>query len=142
MALIHTIKLTEGEAVIKCYRTDSSGGSIDVSLETLLTRPNEVYDPLTCKAFIRGIYWGVKPNKHIDLTRIISPTEVHGHYYFTNAGFYEYAGFVDHVYAEKDIRIIGDGPFHVLLLLTKTGWKNKIEEWQFGSYDNPNLVGS
>jgi hypothetical protein len=142
MALIHVLKLTEGEAVLKCYITDSNGGTIDINLSTWLTRPNEVYDPLTSKAFIKGIYWGVKSNKNIDLTRIISPTEVHGHYYLTNTGFYDYAGFVDNVYSEKDIRIISDGAFHVTLVLTKTGWKNKIEEWQFGSYDDPNVVGA
>jgi hypothetical protein len=141
MALIHVIKLTEGEAVLKCYCTDSNGGTINIGLQEWLTRPNEVFNPVTARVSIRGIYWGVKPNKSIDITRVISPTEVHGHYYLTGAGSYDFPGFVDNVYAEKDLRIIADGPFHVTLVLSKLGWQNKIEEWRFGSYDNPAAVG-
>lgn len=143
MALIHTIKLTEGEAILKCYRTDSNGGSIDISLSAVLTRTNEVYVPNVSKVGIKEIYWGTKSNKHIDLTRIVTPPgDVHGHYYLTNSGSYKFNGFVDAVYAEKDLRIIGDGPFHVTLKLSKSGWQNKIETWKFGSYDNISLVGS
>ena len=93
---------------------------------------------------IKAIYWGAKKDKQIDITRIVpeDPSGVHSHYYLLNAGSYQYQGFVDEVYGEKAIRIIGDGPFHVMLVLGKKGWKTKIQPEQFGQYDNPNEINS
>jgi hypothetical protein len=145
MASKHLLKLTESEAVFKCYITESAGGTIDISLQNDLTRPNEVYSPTNSKVGIRAMYWGTKHNKFVDVSRIINlPNNLHGHYYMVNSGFHDYSGmgFVDNIYPEKDIRIVGDGPFHLMIALTKTGWQNKIETWQFGSYDNPDVVGS
>ena len=35
-----------------------------------------------------------------------------------------------------------DGPGHCIIQLRKEGWATKIEPASFGSYDNPNAVGS
>lgn len=144
MALKHILKLTESEAIIKCYKNDPAGGTIDISLQTDLTRPNEVYVPSVSKATIKAIYWGTKQNKQLDIVRVVPEdiTGVHSHYYFANSGSYEFGGFVDNIYAEKDIRVIGDGAFHVIFVLSKSGWNNKIETWAYGPYDDINAVGS
>ena len=144
MALKHILKLTEQEAVIKCYLTASAGGTVDVSLSADLTRPNEVYVPGVSKVCIKEIFWGTKQNKQLDLVRIVPEdiSGVHSHYYFANSGSHVFHGFVDNIYAERDLRIIGDGPFHVIFVLSKSGWDNKIEPWAYGSYDDINAVGS
>ena len=144
MALKHILKLTEHEAVVKCYVTDSGGGTVDLSLQTDLTRSNEVYVPEVSQISIRQIYWGTKQNKQLDIVRIVpaDPSGVHSHYYMSNVGSYDYKGFVDNIYSTKNIRIIGDGPFHVILVLAKSGWNNKIEPWAYGPYDDIDVVGS
>jgi len=145
MASKHILKLTEHEAVLKCYLTAGSGGIVDISLSTDLTRTNEVYSPTESKVFIKSLFWGVKNNKHIDVSRItVPPNTLHGHYYLSNTGSYDYGGFgfTDNLYPDKDIRITSDGEFHLVIVLTKSGWQNKIEPWKFGSYDDPNVVGS
>lgn len=121
MALIHYLKRTTEEAVLKCYRTDSAGGTIDIELADLATE-DETFDANTAVVTIQEIYWGAKKDKQIDITRVTptDPSGVHGHYYLINAGSYDFNGFVDDVYANRDIRIVGDGPFHVLLKLKKT----------------------
>ena len=144
MALTHILKLTEHEAVVKCYVTASGGGTVDISLQNDLTRTNEVYVPDASQACIRAIYWGTKQNKQLDIVRVVpaDPTGIHSHYYFTNSGSYQYQGFTDNIYATKDIRVIGDGAFHVIFVLGKSGWNNKIEPWAYSVYDNVNAVGS
>ncbi len=145
MASKHILKLTEGEAILKCYITSSSGGVIDINLETDLTRANEVYSAGVSKVGIRSIFWGTKNNKQIDITRVVTPpNNVHGHYYFVDTGVHDFSGFgfLDNLYADKDIRISSDGECHVIMVLIKSGWQNKIEPWKFGSYDDPNVVGS
>jgi hypothetical protein len=154
MAAIHSIKRTNTEAVLKCYRTDANGATIDIDPTAYyITGANEVYNPATCGLTIKAIYWGAKKDKQIDITRVVPTTPqfdgdhewdasgVHSHYYLINSGYYEYKGFVDNTYARKPIRIVGDGPFHVTLVLGKIGWKTKIEIDQFGAYDDPNVVG-
>jgi hypothetical protein len=126
MAQKHILKLTETEAVLKCYITNPAGGTIDISLQTDLTGDDETFigDPIVT---IQEIFWGAKKDKQIDLTRIVpsDPTGVHGHYYLTNSGSYDFVGFVDSTYASKDIRIIGDGAFHVIIKLRKVqGWSH------------------
>lgn len=124
MAEKHIIKLTDTEAVIKCYKTDASGGNVEISLATDLTAPGQTFVG-PAKVGIQQIFWGAKKDKQIDVTRIVpsDPTGVHGHYYLLNAGSYDFVGFVDDVYEDKDIRISGDGPYHVILKLRKTsGW--------------------
>jgi len=121
MAEIHVLKNTEHEVVLKCYKTDSSGGIIDILLADLAL-PDETFDPATAKVSVQEIYWGAKKDKQIDITRVVpeDPNGVHGHYYLLNTGSYDFNGFVDDTYASKDIRIIGDGPFHIILKLKKT----------------------
>ena len=137
----HILKLTESEAVLKCYTSSSTGDTVTISPETDLTSATEVYDANTSKVTIKAIYWGIKANKQLDIVRNVSGV-LEGHYYLLNTGFYQYQGFVDNTYAKYPIQIIGDGPFHCMLVLGKTGWKSKIELGQFGQYDNPNVVGS
>lgn len=126
MAEKHVIKLSDTEVVVKCYITDSAGGTIDISLQNDLTAPTQTYlgNPIVG---IQEIYWGAKKDKQIDISRIITPAnnEIHGHYYLTNSGYYDFVGFVDNVYPDKDFRITGDGAFHVIMKLRKTkGWTN------------------
>lgn len=126
MALIHYIKRSHNEAVLKCYRTDSSGGTIDVALADLVA-DGETFDANNAVVTVKEIFWGTKTNKHIDLTRVVpsDPSGVHSHYYFMNSGSHEYVGFTDDTYANSDIRIIGDGPFHMILKLTKVSGYTK-----------------
>lgn len=121
MALVHYLKKSHNEAVVKCYRTEANGGTITLALSDLAT-DDETFDANTAVVTIKEIFWGIKKDKQLDITRVVpeDPSGVHGHYYLSNTGFYQFIGFVDNTYAEKNIRIIGDGAFHVLLKLTKT----------------------
>ena len=159
MALKHVIKHTETEIVFKCYVTDSAGGTIDLSLETDMTKSTQVYVAPTSvpdetggalvnytgsRVFITGIWWGLKKDKQLDITRILNPTGpvLHSHYYFLNSGFYDYDDFSDRVYANKDVRLVFDGPGHCIIRLRKEGWNPKVETAVFGPYDNESAVGS
>ena len=117
MSEIHYLKRSHNEAVIKVYVTDSSGDTVDIALADLIAA-GETFDAGTASVTIKEIHWGCKVNKHVDVSRWdgVAP---HGHYYFVNAGSLEFTGFVDNVYADRDIRIVGDGPFHCIMKLTK-----------------------
>lgn len=158
MSKIHILKNTETEAVVKIYTTENTD-TIDLSLETWLTTPTQVYIPGLNDApetdghfapytgshvFIAGIWWGLKAGKQLDIQRIIDESTVHGHYYFVNAGQHEFDhhGFVDRIYANKDIRFVFDGPGHCILKLRKHGWISKVETPQFSIYDDTTQVGS
>ena len=126
MANKHIIKLSDTEAVLKIYITASAGGTVDIDLENDLTAPTQTFlgNP---DVGIQEIHWGAKKDKQIDVTRVVpsDPSGVHGHYYLLNTGSYKFVGFVDNVYSSRNIRIVGDGPFHVLIKLRKTsGWTN------------------
>lgn len=159
MALKHIIKHTETEIVFKCYITESSGGNIDISVQTDCTKSTQAYvapasvpdetggalvNYTGSRVYITGIWWGLKKDKQLDITRIVNPTGpvLHGHYYLLNAGFYDYDDFYDRVYANKDIRLTFDGPGHCILQLRKEGWNPKVETVVFGPYDNESVVGS
>lgn len=125
MANKHILKLTTTEAVVKCYVTDAAGANVDISLENDLTASGQTFSNVNVEVTIAEIYWGVKSGKQLDLNRIITPanSEVHSHYYLLNAGSYNFQGFVDDVYGNKDIRLVFDGPGHCILKLRKTsGW--------------------
>jgi hypothetical protein len=126
MASKHVMKVTSTEAVVKCYVTDSNGGVVDISLQNDLTATNQSFVSYsTANVGIQEIYWGAKNNKQIDISRITNAAAntVHGHYYLKDTGYYDFVGFLDVVYANSDIRVEGDGPFHVILKLRKTtGW--------------------
>lgn len=158
MSKIHILKNSETEAVVKVYTVEPSGESIDISLETWLTTPKQVYVAGTndssesdghfatytgSHVFITGIWWGLKKDKQLDITRLVNGT-VHSHYYLINVGQYEFDhhGFVDRIYANKDFRLTFDGPGHCILKLRKIGWLPKVETAEFGSYDNTTVVGS
>ena len=159
MALKHILKNTETEIVFKCYITDSAGGNIDISVQNDCTKASQVYvtpdsipdesadgfwDYTGSRVYITGLYWGLKKDKQLDITRIIDPVAptLHGHYYLIGSGAYDYKDFSDRVYANRDIRLIFDGPGHCIIRLRKEGWAPKVETAQFGVYDNPNVVGS
>tara|TARA_B110000977_G_scaffold26529_1_gene33115 strand:+ start:616 stop:987 length:372 start_codon:yes stop_codon:yes gene_type:complete len=121
MSSIHYLKRSHNEAVIKVYVTDSSGDTVDIAIADLIAA-GETFDAGTASVTIKEIHWGCKVNKHVDVSRWdgVAPQ---GHYYFVNSGSLEFTGFVDNVYADKDIRIVGDGPFHCIMKLTKeTGY--------------------
>ena len=159
MALKHILKNTETEIVFKCYITDSAGGNIDISVQNDCTKASQVYvtpdsipnesadgfwDYTGSRVYITGLWWGLKKDKQLDITRIIDPVAptLHGHYYLIGSGAYDYKDFSDRVYANRDIRLIFDGPGHCIIRLRKEGWAPKVETAQFGVYDNPNVVGS
>lgn len=162
MATKHVLKNSETEAVFKCYITDNGGGTVDLSLQTDMTTATQVYvapDSVPdetggafvqytgSRVYITGIWWGLKKDKQLDISRILNPTGpvLHGHYYLINSGHYDYrvdGGFSDRVYANKDIRLTFDGPGHCILRLRKEGWASKIEPSLFGIYDDTTAVGS
>ena len=160
MALKHILKHTETEIVLKCYITDNGGGTVDISVQTDCTKPTQVYvtptsipdesttggffDYTGSRVYITGLWWGLKKDKQLDVTRIVNPTGpvLHGHYYLTNTGHYDYKDFSDRVYANRDIRLIFDGPGHCIVRLRKEGWNPKVETAQFGPYDDVTAVGS
>jgi hypothetical protein len=162
MSKIHVLKNSSTEAVLKVYTDDSSGDDIDISLEDLLTSADQEYVTGShtgdesagefgvytgSHATIAGIWWGAKIGKQINIQRIVSasPEVLHSYAYFTNAGFHDYmsAGFVDRIYADKDIRVsfVGGEGF-VILKLKKQGWAPKVETATFGVYDDESAVGS
>jgi hypothetical protein len=160
MALKHIIKHTETEIVFKCYATANGGSTIDLSIENEMTKSTQVYVAPTSvpdeiggdlvqytgsRVYITGLWWGCRQNQRLDITRIIStsPSVVeHGHYYLRDTGSYDYKDFSDRVYANKDIRLVFDGPGHCIVRLRKEGWAPKVETAQFGPYDNVEVVGS
>jgi hypothetical protein len=162
MALKHIIKHTETEIIFKCYITESSGGNIDLSVQNDMTKSTQVYVAPTSvpdetggglvnytgsRVYITGVWWGLKKDKQLDITRIINPTGpvLHGHYYLIGAGNYDFnvsGAFSDRVYANKDIRMNFDGPGHCIIRLRKEGWTPKVEESTFGSYDDPTRIGA
>lgn len=159
MALKHILKHTESEIILKCYLIDNGGGTIDISVENDCTKSTQVYVTPTSipdetaggffnytgsRVYITGIWWGLKVGKQLDITRIINPTGpvLHGHYYLTNTGHYNYTDFSDRVYANRDIRMIFDGPGHCIISLRKEGWAVKVEDSTYGSYDDPTRIGA
>ena len=161
MSKIHILKNSETEAVVKVYTTEPSGESIDIDLETWLTTSKQVYvagandsseidghfaQYTGSHVFITGIWWGLKKDKQLDITRIINPTGpvLHSHYYLINGGQYEFDhhGFADRIYAHMDFRLTFDGPGHCILKLRKMGWNPKVETAQFGALDDETVVGS
>jgi hypothetical protein len=96
--------------------------------------------------YITGIWWGLKKDKQLDITRILNGGTglVHSHYFLINAGQYEFDqhGFADRIYADKDFRLTFDGPGHCILKLRKMGWQPKVETAQFSIYDDTTAAGS
>lgn len=125
MAQKHILKLTDTEAVLKCYITDANGGNVDITFATDITANGQTFTNTDVKVTISEVYWGLKVGKQLDITRLITSAngEVHGHYYLVNAGEHKFVGFVDDCYESKDIRMIFDGPGHCIIKLRKTsGW--------------------
>ena len=159
MAGKHIISHTETEIVLKCYITDASGGTIDLSLQTDMTKSTQSYVAPTSipdessgalvqytgsRVYITELWWGCKHNKHWDIARILDPAvpTLHNHYYLVNAGYFDYTGFADRIYANKDIRLIADGPAHLIIKLRKEGWASKVENATYGAYDDPTRIGA
>lgn len=159
MASKHILKNTETEIIFKCYVTDSAGGTVDISVENNCTKSTQVYVAPTSipnesndgffeytgsRVYITGLWWGLKKDKQLDITRIVDPVApvLHSHYYLINAGHYDYKDFSDRIYANRDLRLIFDGPGHCIVRLRKEGWAPKVETAQFGIYDDTSVVGS
>jgi len=120
MSNIHYLKRTKGEAVVKIYETQNSGDTIELDIANLIS-DGQTFDAATAKVAIKEIFWGVKHNHYIDVSRKErGGTNVHGHYYLVNSGSYDYDGFVDDVYSDRNIQVELDGPGHVILKLNKT----------------------
>ena len=127
MASIHILKNTIQETVLKIYGTASSGEIIDINPDSAkVANVNQRFVGSQSQLHIKEFYWGCKKDKQIDISRIDDPAAntVHGHYYLTNSGHYNYVGFTDNVYANSAIRIDADGPFHMIIVLHKNGYQN------------------
>jgi hypothetical protein len=123
MANIHVLKNTHNEVVLKIYSTESAGQTISANLDSsYIALDNEQFVGDESEVTVREIFWGAKKDKQIDLTRVIDhgANTVHGHYYLLNSGEHKFVGFVDNAYANSDIRIISDGPFHMIIKLGKS----------------------
>lgn len=121
MAGIHYLKRTKGEAVVKIYEENNAGSTQELDIANLIS-DGQTFDANSANVTIKEIFWGVKHNHFIDISRKErGGTDVHGHYYLVNAGSYDYNGFVDDVYSERNIQVVLDGPGHVILKLNKTG---------------------
>ena len=126
MASIHQLKNTPQETVLKIYST-LNGETIDIALDSPKVANNsQRFVGSQSQVHIKEIYWGAKKDKQIDISRIDDPVAntVHGHYYLINTGQLVFNGFTDNVYANSNIRITADGPFHVILKLHKNGYVN------------------
>ena len=120
MSQVHYLKRTKDEAVVKIYETGNSGDTIELDIANLVS-DGQTFDANTANVTIKEIFWGVKHNHFIDISRKErGGVDVHGHYYLVNAGSYDYDGFVDDVYADRNIQVVLDGPGHVILKLNKT----------------------
>lgn len=127
MSLVHQLKNTATETVLKIYRTESNGGSVTIEPDSVkVANSSQRFVGSQSQLHIKEIYWGAKKDKQIDITRVANSVAntVHGHYYLINTGHYKYTGFTDNVYANAAIRIDSDGPFHVILVLHKNGYEN------------------
>src|SRR5210317_1533558 len=125
MANIHYLKRTSREAVIQVYETGSSGASYEVDIANLATT-GETFNAATANVCIKEIFWGAKKDKQIDISRKErGGSGVHGHYYFLGAGSYNYDGFVDNSYSERNILVTLDGPGHVIIKVNKTTGYNE-----------------
>lgn len=131
MAAVHTLKKTKREAVLKIYKTDSNGGTVQVEANSsYIMVDGETYVQSTStvegsRFTIKEIFWGAKKDKQIDISRVNNAVAntIHGHYYLLNSGHYDFNGFVDDTYSNGAIRVVGDGPFHVILKLHKNGYE-------------------
>jgi len=159
MSTKHILKHTDTQIVFKCYITSASGDDVDISIQNDCTKSSQVYVTGTndssetdghfatyqgSRVYITGIWWGIKKDKQLDISRIIEPIAptLHSHYYLINAGFYDYVDFVDRVYANKDLKLKFDGPGHCIIRLRKEGWTTKVETATYGQYDDPTRVGA
>jgi len=123
MANVHVLKKTENEVVLKFYSTESAGQMLSANLDSSYIKlDNETFVGSRSEVTIREIFWGAKKDKQIDITRVINhgANTVHSHYYLLNTGSYNFDGFVDNIYANADIRVTSDGPFHLILKLGKS----------------------
>ena len=126
MASIHQLKNTLQETVLKIYSTQNSS-TIDIELDSpKVANSSQRFVGSQSEVHIKEIYWGAKKDKQIDISRIDDPlaNTVHGHYFLINGGHYNFNGFTDNVYANSNIRVSADGPFHVILKLHKNGYVN------------------
>ena len=126
MSNIHVLKKTHNEVVLRIYMTSASGGMVSANLDSSYILTNdETFVGAESEVTFREIFWGAKKDKQIDITRVLNhgANTVHGHYYLINGGHYKFDGFVDNVYSNNDIRVTGDGPFHAILKLGKSGFR-------------------
>src|SRR6056300_642205 len=120
MSNIHYLKIAKGEAVIQVYETDSAGGSHEIDIANLATS-SETFDADAASVCIKEIFWGAKKDQQLDISRKArGGSGVHGHYYFLGAGSYNYDGFVDNSYSDRNILVTFDGPGHVIIKVSKT----------------------
>lgn len=143
--------MTEREAAVKVY---GNNGSATIELDSDLLRSNQERDvsrPL--KVSILQLQWTGDPDVKIEVVRnnVVVATMIcnpHGSLLFGQ-------NFVDNVEDESDIVVnmydgkdsrsllYGSGKGHLWMSLSKnSGFKQKYEPAQFGSYDDPTVSGA
>lgn len=137
----HILRLTEREAAVKVYGND---GFVDIGLDTDLLRTNQERDPSkSLKTSILQLQWCGEPNVKIEVTRngVVIATMLSN----PSGSLMFGQNFVDNVQDEADIRvsISGSGKAQLWMSLSKnSGFKQKYEPAQFGSYDDPTVSGA
>ena len=137
----HILRLTEREAAVKVYGND---GFVDIGLDTDLLRTNQERDPSkSLKTSIIQLQWCGDPNVKIEVTRngVVVASMLSNPSGSLTFG----QNFVDNVQDEADIRvsISGAGEAQLWMSLSKnSGFKQKYEPAQFGSYDDPTVSGA
>lgn len=147
----HILRLTEREAAVKVY---GNNGFVDIALDSDLLRQNQERDatkPL--KVSILQLQWSGDPDVKFEVVRnnVVVATMIcnpQGNLMFGQ-------NFVDNVEDESDIRVYiydgkdtrstlyGSGKGQLWMSLSKnSGFKQKYEPAQFGSYDDPTVSGA
>lgn len=145
------LRLTEREAAVKVY---GNNGSVTIELDSDLLRANQERDPSRpLKVSILQLQWTGDPDVKFEIVRnnvvvatmICNPqgTLTFGQNFVDNIE--DESDIVVNVYDGKDSRslLYGSGKGQLWMSLSKnSGFKQKYEPAQFGSYDDPTVSGA
>lgn len=134
----HILKVTERDAVVKVGGTT---GSDTIVLATDLLTSREVANGPQVVT-IKQIFWCGAVDGSISITR--NSVDIATIYAGSNSQLdFADSMFVDNVESQSDIVVtITNAAFCWIHLVKNSGYNLKIENAQFGQYDDPNQVGS